>query len=202
MIARDPRRGISRLQSGEKLSDEFPGHIERGDGSFRKPWLRPGGKLSNLYCVRATCSWCSVPHLQNAANHKKHKRSFCSQQCSAMGQYRVGSEKNKRGAANHKSHRLTCVPNHPFAKKGYVPTHRLAVEASIDRLLKPEEIVHHIDLVPSNNDVDNLQLCSGAAEHNAIHASLNNCVAALLASGALRFNRKTKTYEVSGTDQC
>lgn len=47
--------------------------------------------------------------------------------------------------------------------------HRDKMEKKLGRKLKRSEIVHHIDGDPTNNDIDNLQLCPSIAAHLAIH---------------------------------
>src|SRR5207302_550498 len=60
------------------------------------------------------------------------------------------------------------MPDHPYATKhGYVAEHRLIVEQLIGRCLEPDEVVHHKDGNPENNDPENLQLFSSNAEHLA-----------------------------------
>jgi len=59
---------------------------------------------------------------------------------------------------------------HPYAtKKGLIQQHRLVAETMVDRYLKPEEVVHHIDGNTLNNDVSNLMIFATAKEHNAFH---------------------------------
>lgn len=63
-------------------------------------------------------------------------------------------------------------PHHPRATMwGYVPQHRLVVERSLGRLLLSSEQVHHKDLNPLNNELDNLQVLS-RKEHMAIHRAI------------------------------
>ena len=63
------------------------------------------------------------------------------------------------------------VPDHPKATKhGYVLLHRVVMENSIKRLLKPNEIVHHKDGNKHNNDLSNLELMD-SKEHNRMHSS-------------------------------
>lgn len=57
-------------------------------------------------------------------------------------------------------------PEHPHATKaGYVAEHRLVMEGVIGAFLQPQEVVHHIDGNPDNNDPQNLRLFSSNAEH-------------------------------------
>jgi len=47
----------------------------------------------------------------------------------------------------------------------YVLEHRLVMEEHLGRYLDPEEVVHHIDGDPSNNDIENLQLFANQSDH-------------------------------------
>lgn len=47
--------------------------------------------------------------------------------------------------------------------------HRYIVEKNIKRKLDRKEIIHHIDKNIFNNDISNLQILNGQAEHNKIH---------------------------------
>jgi len=63
-------------------------------------------------------------------------------------------------------------PEHPAANKvGYIYEHRLVMEQKIGRLLKPGEIVDHIDRNRSNNHPDNLRLQSSRSAHVKDHFS-------------------------------
>lgn len=58
--------------------------------------------------------------------------------------------------------------DHPNAtRNGYVAEHRLVMEEKLGRLLLPEEVVHHIDGDPQNNDPSNLQLFASNGVHLA-----------------------------------
>lgn len=64
-------------------------------------------------------------------------------------------------------------PNHPQASvRGYVYEHRLVMEKHLGRLLKNDEVVHHIDFDKTNNKISNLQLMSNS-EHIKLHAQLD-----------------------------
>ena len=53
------------------------------------------------------------------------------------------------------------APDHPFAQHhGYVMEHRLVMEKHLGRYLQPNEFIDHKDRVVSNNQLENLRLCT------------------------------------------
>jgi hypothetical protein len=65
-------------------------------------------------------------------------------------------------------YRLVRSPDHPYAVNDYVFEHRLVVEKELGRLLKPDEIIHHIDGNTLNNNLSNLLLLT-KSEHTTLH---------------------------------
>lgn len=76
------------------------------------------------------------------------------------------------------------MPEHPFAKDGYVPEHRLLaekrarrqgssllIEIDNEQYLKPGTVVHHIDEIKSNNQLTNLMLLPHSSAHAFLHKS-------------------------------
>lgn len=64
---------------------------------------------------------------------------------------------------------LLYKPDYPYhTYANYIQEHRFVMEQHIGRLLRPGEIIHHIDGDPQNNMVKNLMITNNS-EHRRIH---------------------------------
>lgn len=201
MVLRMPNKSGTRLSRGEKWSTEYEGFIEREDGTFRMPftWENKEGKTrsANRYFLLASCSVCGLPNLVEKVNFSRYPNTYCSDACRRAGKSKPDGNRKHKGGKNKDSHIMIKQHDHPAAKKGYVPEHRLVVERSIGRYLKEVERVHHINCIKSDNRPENLVLCANDQEHFLAHGSLNKCVAGLIDAGVLEFDRASMTYRIA-----
>jgi len=73
------------------------------------------------------------------------------------------------------THGVPCIfdPQNPMAdNRGYVRQDRLVMSQIIGRILEKQEITHHIDENPHNNERSNLMLFPNMDEHTRHHRGL------------------------------
>ena len=76
--------------------------------------------------------------------------------------WRGGRQIDKQGYV------LLKIPGHHLANgHGYVREHRLVAEQKLGRRLTSDEVVHHLDDDPANNDPDNLRVYPTNGHHLA-----------------------------------
>lgn len=74
---------------------------------------------------------------------------------------RENSSNWKGGHIFHRGYKFIYKPNHPGVKKNfpYIAEHRLVAEKALERYLRPNEIVHHVNQVKDDNRNQNLLIC-------------------------------------------
>lgn len=87
-----------------------------------------------------------------------------------LGKSQVGTKHpNWKGRIKKVGYLSLRMPDHPYASSdGYVMEHRVVMERHLGRFLLPDEQVHHINGVKTDNRLENLELLS-ASEHSRRH---------------------------------
>lgn len=166
----------------------------KGD-RYKIPYIRWNGLPGNKYFVKTICYACGKTMFQDKSNAKRHKRACCSKKCRSIAM--SGANNHKWGGGEKlasSGHTLVYKPEHPESKKGFVRKHRFVMEKKLGRPLKKTELVHHINMVKTDNRAENLSLFSNQKEHFLCHGSLNECVEELIKKGVLRFDKETGRY--------
>lgn len=90
---------------------------------------------------------------------------FCSKTCSNRNTARNRAS-TKGWIRDPKGYILVRAPQHPMAsREGYVMQHRLVAAEMLGRMLKPNEVVHHLNGVKDDNRPENLEVME-KAEHD------------------------------------
>lgn len=111
------------------------------------------------FSVTSECASCGVEY-QRPPNRS---RNYCSLRCSHRDntKHDLGWRHNGRPATlSSHGYVLVYEPEHPAAKSGRVPQHRLVLEQQLGRILSFREHVHHINGVKTDNRLENLRLMS------------------------------------------
>lgn len=76
----------------------------------------------------------------------------------------------KGGIRYHNGYKFIFSPNHPYKTANKcVSEHRLIFEKHLNRFLKPNEVIHHINGIKDDNRIENLKLFSNNSEHIVFH---------------------------------
>ena len=87
-------------------------------------------------------------------------------------------------------------PQHKKAdNQGYVYEHTLIVEEKLKRSLNRDEEIHHINLDKTDNNIENLCLCTHKT-HIKIHRSIEKLIPILLQRNIIYFDNESKEYKI------
>jgi len=155
-----------------------------------KPFKKPSGYSQKQWQARLYCSKCRYNPKETVICQlcKKEfkaapslKRKFCSAKChykAEKGQnhgYKGSICSNWNGGKTiHEGYVMLSQPHHPRADvNGYVKEAHLVAEKALNRFLNPQECIHHINGVKTDNRLENLYLFASGSEHTAYHHSYN-----------------------------
>ncbi len=125
------------------------------------------------------CANCNSPATRTdfPSRFKIGQDLYCSKKCAMIGaarKYRPAQE----FVITNDGHIFVRKPEHPNCNKNHqIPLAVLIVEEALGRYLQENELVHHRDLNPGNNALDNLELMTISNHvklHNLLKRRKNN----------------------------
>lgn len=129
------------------------------------------GKERRVYGEILNCAECGRRAFVSNIQLRRGGRHVCSHKCLNRKEYSAnwkgGIIKKKHGYINIK----VDIGYIGADKQGYVLLHRYIIQQKLGRPLRKNEVVHHIDMNPSNNSVDNLMVMNNS-EHLYLHRKL------------------------------
>ena len=144
------------------------------------------------------CYKCAIEY-KNTGKYNLAKREEVGQKISVASR---GKSKPFKGGINPRILEFKKAPNgyllqYDYDRKRHIAEHRLIFEKFLNRKLKKEEQIHHIDGDKVNNSIGNLYLCSNNSKHSSIHSQLQNIAFNLVKKGIILFNHKEGRYYIS-----
>lgn len=132
---------------------------------------KPCRDQANRKGVEKACEGCGTAMMVVPSYPNKR---FCSRPCyeahrikrSGIGRMHNGREVIK----DHAGYLRIWQPDHPMATQGRILEHRWVMEQSLDRYLRTDEHVHHLNGVKDDNRPENLQLMD-AQDHRLLTAA-------------------------------
>ncbi len=118
--------------------------------------------------VNLVCDFCKKTFEVKTSRLKTAKT--CSKECFTKAMKGHRPYHFKGGRLTHRGYKYVLTKSHPSCDRdGYVPEHRLIMEASIGRFLTGTEVVHHINGNRGDNRIENLELHASQASHMQQH---------------------------------
>ncbi len=137
------------------------------------------GKRKSTYQIakEVNCSGKTVQNRlkENGIPRRSAVDSHRGQHSSIKTEFKAGVKPwNFKGEIKRNGYTLVHIPDHPYCtSKGYVRKHRLVIEREIGRYLKPNERVHHINEIRSDNERRNLIAFTSESAHQRFHKDVS-----------------------------
>ncbi len=152
----------------------WPYRLRQGEGKYcsrqcygesnRKPWLE------------RTCEYCGKNFFVVPSRVPDGRAHFCSKECRYSAARQVIGELNPAWRGGR------CITDGYISlyqgRRQHKVEHRLVMERHLGRQLGPNELVHHINGVKTDNRIENLEIIS-RAEHMRLHLHRRQSAAGL-----------------------
>ena len=164
--------------------------------ALKKNAVRPA-QYAHYYILE--CDICGEICPKRIDYAPKLKRTYCKQECFSIMQQEMNERKaykdGWRVKESYYGYVVKRIWNDRY-KGEWVTQHRYNMEQYLGRKLLKNEIVHHIDMDKTNNDISNLWYCT-KSQHKIAHHSFNTlCALGMKKPVQFRFNREIGRYYI------
>lgn len=98
----------------------------------------------------------------------------------------------KGGKVKDNNYITIYAPKHPNNRRGYIREHRLVMEKYLGRLLKKNEVIHHLNGIRNDNRIENLLLNENHKDHQSVHFAMEKFVYKLIRENKVFYDKQTK----------
>jgi len=143
------------------------------------------------------CDVCGETCPKRIGYAPKLKRTYCKKECFSYMQQEMNERKvyedGWRVKDSYHGYVVKRIWDDRY-KGEWVTQHRYNMEQYLGRKLLKSEVVHHIDMDKTNNDISNLWLCN-SSQHQIAHTSFNTlCALGMNRPIQFGFNVETGKY--------
>lgn len=154
-------RGMQGFQKGNTLGEKAN---HKGQKAWNKGLTKETDERVKKYGLSGSISM-KGQHNSPETEYKKGNISFsklhpeCMQRGDKCWNWKGGRIKSK-------GYILILMPNHPYCNsQNYMREHRVIVEEQLGRFLNPEESIHHINKIKTDNRPENLMAFKTESAH-------------------------------------
>ena len=187
--------GYNGVDLAVRYKDKYVYYKDYGDKM--KFWKIYKGKKDHHSSRSITYSWiklnckeCNKSYYIFKCN--RSTRPGCTQKCRQKLTYKDREKSNSNNYKNPSVHQCdypTFIDENGERKRCHVH----AMELYLGRKMKKGEVIHHIDMLKSEYDIDNLYLCDNSS-HQIAHSTMNGLVHILIERSIIGFNKNTGEY--------
>ena len=109
----------------------------------------------------------------------------------SLAKHKKYVEKGFKGSGSYKE--IYVGEDYPYRNTRWLREHIAVMERHIGKRIPAGMVVHHIDGDKTNNNIDNLFLCT-VDEHNKLHGKIEKVVFDLVRKGLIKFDSNTHEY--------
>ncbi len=154
------KRIICVCEQCDKVFEVTPSKFKRGQCKFCSQSCSAKFRINKIECICENCG--EIFEVRPYIINKNGGGRFCSNQCRFKVQSGINHPAYTGGSIDPRGYRQISIGGKRIGE------HRLVMEQYLGRELTEDEVVHHINEIRDDNDINNLQLMT-RGEHCSHH---------------------------------